>query len=772
MRIRAAISATALAATAVLITPVPANAAPALTYVPDSAWWGTNGRVNDIVAQGNRVYISGGFDYVGPATGHGVAVDATSGVSRVPVPMIDGPVYAAVPDGTGGWYLGGDFRHVGGQFRRDAAQIDANGQVTGWNPKPDDVVRALAVLGSQVVLGGNFTQVGQTPVTATRIGSVDLNKGDATPGFSASANGAVLELLSSGSSLYVAGSFTAVSGVARSGLARLTAAGVVDASFAGRATGAVRALSLSPDAATLYAGGDFTSVSSGGTSTSRSRLAAFSTASGAVTSWAPAANATVNALTTDPTSGTVYAGGTFSSVSGSSRADLAAISPTGGVMAFNAGLADCNTPHVTGNAHSNPPCTPEVDSLAVSGGQLYAGGRFGRSGTTIRHDAAAFSIASGSLTSWDPVASDRVLAIAPSGPAVFLGGELTSVNGLVRNGVAALDASTGQADPAFNASADDEVLDIQPSADGSQLYMAGHFVTVNGVTRKHIVLVSAATGAVNKQFKANANNDVLSLGLAGGALYATGQFTKVNGVVRKHAVKLAPATGAVDSVFKADTVGPKGTLQAGGMVQSMVVSADATKVYLAGPFQTVNGTSRPGGIAVVNGTTGALLPNQLGGVQGCPGIGPWVVKLYLSPDDQRLWGGDVCPDYIYEWDAVNLSTSAHPQGLLMRTWCNAGMQGVLEVHGTLYFGSHGGDRGNGGACWATPAGSSYVDRQRFVAFSAADGSVLPDAPDFDTPMGVWSFATIPQGLLVGGDFTFAGSADQTHQGLALFHGTP
>jgi hypothetical protein len=772
MRIRILITSLAVAASAVLVAPSAANADPSLSYVPDPAWWGTNGRVTDIVVQGSRVYIAGGFDYVGPATGHGVPVDATTGVKPGSTALVDGPVYAAAADGSGGWYIAGDFQHAGGQFRRGAARVDASGQVTAWNPKPDGVVRALAVTGSQVLLGGDFTVLGTTPVAANRLGSVDLDKGQPTPGFTGNADGTVRALLALGGAVYAAGDFTSIAGVAHAGLARLTPTGTVDASFTGRVTGSVRALTASPDRSTLYVGGDLSSVSSGGGATARSRLAAFNASTGAVLAWSPAANGPVNALATDPTSGTVYAGGAFTAVAGSARPYLAAVGPAGAVTSFNAALAGCSTPHVTNYAHSNPPCTPEVDSLAVAGGRLYVGGRFGRSGVVTRHDAAAFAVATGALTSWDAVASDRVLALAPSGSAVFLGGELTSVGGLVRHGVAALDASTGQGVSSFAAETDDEVLDLQPSADGPQLYLAGHFVTVGGVTRKHIALVSAATGAVNKAFKANANNDVLSLGLAAGRLYATGQFTKINGVARKHAVKLAPATGAVDAVFKADTVGPKGTLQAGGMVQSMVVSPDATKVYLAGPFQTVNGTSRPGGLAVVNGTTGALLANQLGGVQGCQGLGPWMVKLYLSPDGTRLWGGDVCPDFIYQWDAVNLSTAAHPQGLLMQTWCNGGMQGVLEVNGSVYFGSHGGDRGNGGACWDTPAGASYVDRQRFVVFSAEDGHVLPDAPDFDTPMGIWSFAAMPQGLLVGGDFTFAGSSDQTHQGLAYFHGTP
>ena len=39
-------------------------------------------------------------------------------------------------------------------------------------------------------------------------------------------------------------------------------------------------------------------------------------------------------------------------------------------------------------------------------------------------------------------------------------------------------------------------------------------------------------------------------------------------------------------------------------------------------------------------------------------------------------------------------------------------------------------------------------------------------------MGVWSFAAVPGGLLVGGDFTFVNLTTNVHQGLMFFPGTP
>ena len=84
-------------------------------------------------------------------------------------------------------------------------------------------------------------------------------------------------------------------------------------------------------------------------------------------------------------------------------------------------------------------------------------------------------------------------------------------------------------------------------------------------------------------------------------------------------------------------------------------------------------------------------------MRGCSALGPWINRLYLSDDGQRLYGGDVCPDDIYQWDAVNLSTSSNPTGLKWRTSCNAGMQGRIEVNGHFYYGTHGGDQGEEGA---------------------------------------------------------------------------
>jgi hypothetical protein len=767
---RVLVSFVGLATAAVLVGPAPvAQAAPVLDYTPVASWWGTNGRVTDIVVSGDHAYLGGGFDYVGPQTGYGTGVDGTTGVKLPNAPMIDGAVYASVPDGAGGWYVAGAFTTVGGVARKNAARIGADGVLAKWNPKPNGAVYALAVSGGNVVLGGAFSQVGKTPVAASRIGEVDGSGGSAVAAFSAPANGNVRALIADGSSLYVAGEFTTVSGASRSRLARVNATtGAVDGGFTSGTGGTVSALALAGDGSTLYAGGTFTSAS-GPVSQSRSRLAAWSTSDGSLTSWAPAADGNVEALAADAASGTVYAGGLFGSVNGVVRGRLAGIDSSGFVTSFDPALSGCQTRHTVKDGHSNPVCTPEVSSLTATGGSLYVGGRFGQSGTTTRHDVAAFALADGSLTAWDPVASDRVLTLGVSAGNIFVGGELTSLNGLVRKGVAALSLSTGAGDPTFTADTDDEVLDLQLSPDGSTLFLAGHFSTVNGLIRKHLASVSTSNGAVTG-FQANTDNDVLTIAYAGGALYAGGQFIRVNGIDQGHMTKVDPLTGAVNQTFSVTATGRSGPRYGNGMVEAIVASADGSRIFMGGPFTVLNGNSIAMGIVAVDANTGTLLA-KFGAVEGCqPRVGPWINRMTLTPDGTRLVGGDICPDRLYVWDAINMTTPQNPTGLIWKSGCNGGMQGILVVNGSIYYGTHG-TKGSGTACWASPTNHTNVARSRYAVFDLNTGVLLPDNPQFGSAMGVWSIAATPGGLLVGGDFDWVGSGKTVRQGLAFFPGT-
>ena len=120
----------------------------------------TNGSVNAAVLSGGTLYIGGTFTQVGPATGGGVPIDATSGAPVSGFPKVVGSVAAVAPDGSGGWYIGGSFTSVGGAPRSNVAHVLADFTVSAWNPNADGAVSALAVSGTTVYAGGTFGNIG------------------------------------------------------------------------------------------------------------------------------------------------------------------------------------------------------------------------------------------------------------------------------------------------------------------------------------------------------------------------------------------------------------------------------------------------------------------------------------------------------------------------------------------------------------------------------------------------------------------------------------
>jgi hypothetical protein len=157
-------------------------------------------------------------------------------------------------------------------------------------------------------------------------------------------NGIVWSQVIVGNTVYAGGSFSSaqpagaaagVSTVRRWNLlAYNLATGQLISSFAPQLNGQVRALAASPDGARLYAGGDFSMVGS----TSRPRIAAFSTSTGAlVSTFAPRPNGPVWAIAA--TENTVYFGGSFTAVGSSTRQKAAAVAPSSGALSAWAPVA-------------------------------------------------------------------------------------------------------------------------------------------------------------------------------------------------------------------------------------------------------------------------------------------------------------------------------------------------------------------------------------------------------------------------------------------------
>jgi fibronectin type 3 domain-containing protein len=176
--------------------------------------------------------------------------------------------------------------------------------------------------------------------------------------------------------------------------------------FAGQPAGSLPltngSVAVSPDGSTVYVGGSFTSVDG----QPRDHVAAFSTTTGALTSWNPDAGGPVSAIATS--GDVVYLGGAFAKVGGVARADLAAVSSTGtgAVLSWGSG--------------TQPGTDNTVDALAVTadGSQVVAGGYFDQvdgltqsaDGTTTYNKAVIIGgIGSASAGDLEPMPADTTV---------------------------------------------------------------------------------------------------------------------------------------------------------------------------------------------------------------------------------------------------------------------------------------------------------------------------------------------------------------------------
>jgi hypothetical protein len=93
-------------------------------------FWVPNGTVRGIARDRNTIYVGGNFSQVGPKIGTGIVVNRQDGQPTGNLKsLVNRRVDAAVPDGSGGWYIGGQFTQAGGAEHQLLAHVRADGSV-------------------------------------------------------------------------------------------------------------------------------------------------------------------------------------------------------------------------------------------------------------------------------------------------------------------------------------------------------------------------------------------------------------------------------------------------------------------------------------------------------------------------------------------------------------------------------------------------------------------------------------------------------------------
>jgi outer membrane protein assembly factor BamB len=345
-------------------------------------------------------------------------------------------------------------------------------------------VRALAVAGRRVFLGGEFTAMvapGAGADAAATVGrnylaALDVDRHTLLP-WNPDPDGPVraMALSADRTQLYVGGDFQHIGGSPAPFLARLDLkTGKVDPRFQPQVSGRVRAIALAGDR--LYVGGHFTSVGGAAGPEFRSKLAALEPGTGALLPWIPPvlgpgryvghlgvptpAEESGDVLSIAvPTGGThVYVGGTFTDFAGRGGLlvlDAATAQPLPqhwqpGRPVFSLVVSPADGQTVFGSAggpggevFALRPATPEtplwasrVDGdapgVAASATTVYLVGHFDYAGaeSAERRHLAAFDAATGAVDDWNPVANSITggFSAAVGAGHVFVGGEFTRIN--------------------------------------------------------------------------------------------------------------------------------------------------------------------------------------------------------------------------------------------------------------------------------------------------------------------------------------------------------
>jgi hypothetical protein len=131
-----------------------------------------------------------------------------------------------------------------------------------WNPSADGEVLDLQVVGSTVYAAGSFLKI--NGATRLRLAAFDADTGSLLP-FAPAANQTVRALAASGQLLYAGGEFTKISGTTRGKLAAFSlSSGALNGTWRPKANGKVITLAVSTDDSSVYVGGTFTALSGNG----------------------------------------------------------------------------------------------------------------------------------------------------------------------------------------------------------------------------------------------------------------------------------------------------------------------------------------------------------------------------------------------------------------------------------------------------------------------------------------------------------------------------
>lgn len=547
------------------------NCLPSLAH--DSMQLVTDGVVYCSETKGDTMFIGGDFSYIGKYSG-GLGIVDTAGNFAMPGdwPRVHGYAYTMEPDGTGGYYIGGNFNKIGDSVRSNIAHINSSGQVTAFKVDITNgtnvYVSTIAKSGNRLYIGGNFLYVNNRQ----RKYAVCINlSGNTITRWDPSLSSKVNKILLHDSVAYVAGAFTGMTYEGGSTNKYLVA---VDTSLGQRTSWNpapnAEVLDLYIDNSTMYVAGQFTSISG----QNRTCLASFNLSTGFINLWNP--------VLTGPTGMHVnsicimgnkaYFGGDFTKVGNAPIGYTASVDKYTGqantawkpgglgffcVRAFGniiylGGMHGTASYDSLGNAQSWSPSANVVGNKGIGeivfgSNRIYLLGEVNSVCGMQRRGLAAFNYKTNDILSYNPFvfnSSYYVKALKRAGDIMYIGGSFPTIKGKSHTNIAAYSIG-GDSVYSWNPGSFGGTSTVVNTIEklGSAIYIGGSFTSVGGNTRNNICAIDSAT-ATKLSWAPNANAPVNVIKEKGNSLFVGGSFTAIGGQSRSRvaAVNLAGTT--------------------------------------------------------------------------------------------------------------------------------------------------------------------------------------------------------------------------------------
>jgi len=343
------------------------------------------------------------------------------------------------------------------------ASFDDNWDTQFGLPGADGPIYSIVLAGSEVFVGGSFTQIGGT--RATNVAKFDGSNWVALDGgLSGGIFPVVLALAFWNGELYAAGSFDRADDLPVSRIARWD--GDSWKPLGAGVSGIVRALAVSQ--AKLAVGGTFTSA--GG-------LPAANIAQWDGTNWSPLGSGVswpFSGVAVDSLAAPgcdLYVGGRFRFAGGLPATNIARWNGTNW-SALGKGLRHYDGPDTAGNGI--------VRAMVASHGKVFAGGEFSKAG-----DANVSNIAEWDGTNWTALGTGvgAVYALAATGSDIFAGGFMSADNHIARWS----DGAWSQLGSGIGGGPEGGAV-WALAATGSELFLGGPFGLAGGKPANYIAL--------------------------------------------------------------------------------------------------------------------------------------------------------------------------------------------------------------------------------------------------------------------------------------------